>query len=111
MRQITREIPIDEYIDDPRAAVTGTIFGMLRDLGPLETGGLRVTVSTRPATLEQLETVVMGFDFAGGTELSTIRCGCGYEPKDVADLVAHFQAHGATRLEVRPENHNPRRRR
>ncbi len=108
MRKVSTQIPVDEYVDDPRAAVTGAVFTMMRNLGPVDTGGLTITIETGPQILAQLETVVLGLDFAG--RLPKFTCACGYEPKDVEDIVGHFEAHGATRLEVHPVNRPTRRR-
>lgn len=47
-------------------------------------------------------------DYANSRRVQSYSCACGWEGTTGAALEAHLQAHGVTRVQVRPLNYRPR---
>jgi hypothetical protein len=94
-----------------RDDVTRAVWDLVQGMNPKEDEIIEIAIEVRPRGFDPLSSMAVDLDFAGGSSIQAIRCVCGHEMDSVAELVAHFQAHGATRLEIKPENYNGRRRR
>lgn len=85
-------------------SLSQVLAGLLEQLGAIEGNGLTITLSTGPKALEQIDRPEVGLDFAGGPDVQTVRCVCGFTTDTVPAMIEHLKGHGATRLVVKPEN-------